>query len=384
MNKIFFFLFVLLLIEAKGQRFKKDVFASMDSAVNIRYGEAMNIKNEMEALLLDIFMPSEDTMKKRPLVVFIHGGGFQNGNRKVAIAKRAVRMFVPKGYITASIGYRLGIEEPKSYKDYAEAMYRAQQDARSAIRFLKANAARWDIDTSLVFVCGTSAGAMTSLGMAYMDDHEVPVDVNKFKWGPLEGNNENSSHSSKVKAVMNLWGSMIDYRWINKGDVPLYNSAGTTDKTVPYDSSFSYHNFKYGPSILYQRCLALGIPSTWRPFYGVGHTLDSNQPMLDSCFSEMADWLFLQLEQIQHKPSKHNTSIANSRSGLFQEILQFCQMVGVNLPWRGIVLYANRSCLPHHFTHHTTGLHDPHRTQTGFGYTDASTGHEKILDVTAV
>jgi dienelactone hydrolase len=283
-------------ITVQGQRFKTDIFTSMDSNVNIRYGEAKNIKNEMETLMLDIFMPSADTMKKRPLIVFIHGGGFQNGNRKVSITQRTVRQFVPKGYVVSCISYRLGIEDPKSNKDYAEAMYRAQQDARTAIRFLKANATRWNIDTAQVFVCGTSAGAMTSLALAYMDEQEVPKEVNINKWGPLEGNNENNAYSSKVKAVMNLWGSMIDYRWINQGDVPLYNTAGTEDKTVPYDSSFSYHNFKYGPYILYQHCLATGIPTSWRAFYGVGHTLDSKKPMLDSCFSEMSDWLFTQLK----------------------------------------------------------------------------------------
>jgi len=283
-------------ITVQGQRFKTDIFTSMDSNVNIRYGEAKNIKNEMETLMLDIFMPSADTMKKRPLIVFIHGGGFQNGNRKVSITQRTVRQFVPKGYVVSCISYRLGIEDPKSNKDYAEAMYRAQQDARTAIRFLKANATRWNIDTAQVFVCGTSAGAMTSLALAYMDEQEVPKEVNINKWGPLEGNNENNAYSSKVKAVMNLWGSMIDYRWINQGDVPLYNTAGTEDKTVPYDSSFSYHNFKYGPYILYQHCLATGTPTSWRAFYGVGHTLDSKKPMLDSCFSEMSDWLFTQMK----------------------------------------------------------------------------------------
>ncbi len=293
--QLFLLLFSFLVINVQGQRFKKDTFSSMDSAVNIRYGEAMNIKNEMETLLLDVFMPSQDTMKKRPLVVFIHGGGFQNGNRKVGIAQRIVRELVPKGYVTASISYRLGIEAPKSDKDYAEAMYRAQQDGRSAIRFLKANANKWGIDTAQVYVCGTSAGAMTSLALAYMDEHEVPTEINRSKWGPLEGSAENREHSSKVKAVMNLWGSMIDHRWINEGDVPLYNTAGTADKTVPYDSSYAYHNFKYGPYILYHRCLEAGIPTTWRPFYGVGHTLDSKKPMLDSCFSEMADWLYTRL-----------------------------------------------------------------------------------------
>ena len=283
-------------LTVQGQRFKSDIFTSIDSNVNVRYGEATNIKNEMETLMLDVFMPSADTMKKRPLIVFIHGGGFQNGNRKVSITQRTVRQFVPKGYVVSCISYRLGIEDPKSNKDYAEAMYRAQQDARTAIRFLKANATRWNIDTAQVFVCGTSAGAMTSLALAYMDEQEVPKEVNINKWGPLEGNKENNAYSSKVKAVMNLWGSMIDYRWINQGDVPLYNTAGTEDKTVPYDSSFSYHNFKYGPYILYQHSLATGIPTSWRAFYGVGHTLDSKKPMLDSCFSEMSDWLFTQLK----------------------------------------------------------------------------------------
>lgn len=288
-------LFFSLGLHLQAQRFKKDLFTSLDSAVNIPYGEAMNIKNEPETLLLDVFMPAQDTMKKRPLVVFIHGGGFQNGNRKISIAQRTINEFSKKGYVTASISYRLGIEAPKSNKEYAEAMYRAQQDGRTAIRFLKANATKWGIDTSQVFVCGTSAGAMTSLALAYMDEQEVPVEINKSKWGPLEGSTENRDHSSKVNGVMNLWGAMIDYRWINEGDVPLYNTAGTTDKTVPYDSSYAYHNFKYGPYILYQRCLEAGIPTTWRPFYGVGHTLDSKKPMLDSCFSEMADWLFTRL-----------------------------------------------------------------------------------------
>jgi lysophospholipase L1-like esterase len=95
---------------------------------------------------------------------------------------------------------------------------------------------------------------------------------------------------------MNNWGAIIDYKWIQKGDAPLFNAAGTEDKTVPYDSSYDYHGFKYGPFILYQRCLALGIPTGWRPFYGTGHTLDNKKDKQDSCIQSMAAWLYTQLK----------------------------------------------------------------------------------------
>ena len=95
---------------------------------------------------------------------------------------------------------------------------------------------------------------------------------------------------------MNCWGALINYQWINEGDAPLFNVAGTADKTVPYDSSFDYHGFKYGPSILFQRCLEMGVPTGWRPFYGSGHTLDNNKSKQDSCIQSMAAWLFTQLK----------------------------------------------------------------------------------------
>jgi lysophospholipase L1-like esterase/pimeloyl-ACP methyl ester carboxylesterase len=301
--KLFSFLLASLLIvhAAHAQRFKNEVFRSIDSSVNVEYGKAINIKEQLESLKLDLFLPPGDTMGSRPVVIFVHGGGFQNGNRKLALAQQFCLGFAKKGYVTASISYRLGIDSAKSEKEYAEAMYRAQQDVRTAIRFLKSNAQHWGIDTQQVFLSGTSAGAMTALAVAYMDADEVPALVDTQRWGRLEGDAAHNQYSSKVHGVINMWGAMIDYRWINQGDMPLYNTSGTADKTVPFDSSFDYHGFKYGANVLYQRCLELGIPTTWRPFYGAGHTLGSQKPKLDSCFSEIADWLYTRLSL--HKPA---------------------------------------------------------------------------------
>lgn len=280
---------------AHAQRFKEVSFRAIDSVVNISYGEGVNIKGEKEKLFLDVFMPANDSMKKRPVLLFFHGGGFQNGNRKQAMAQNITKLFAAKGYVTVSVSYRLGIEKTKTDKDYAEAMYRAQQDGRTAIRFLKANADKWGLDTSQFFITGTSAGAKTCLAIAYMDKNEIPGDVDTQKWGPMEGEKNYMDHSSSVTGVINMWGGMINYTWINEGNVPLYNTAGTLDKTVPYDSSFAYHGFKYGPYILYRQCLEKGIATAWRPFYGLGHTLDTKKSSLDSCFREMGDWLFTRL-----------------------------------------------------------------------------------------
>lgn len=279
-----------------AQRYKETIFSSIDSLPNLLYGEGKNLKNEKEDLFLDLYFPHGDSVNVRPVVVFIHGGGFVNGSRKNAVAQQVCKLFTSKGYVTASISYRLGIDVGKSKKDYTEAMYRAQQDGRSAIRFLKANAEKWRLDTSQFFLAGSSAGAMTSLAIAYMNDAEIPEDIDQQKWGPLEGQSINMYYSSSVKAVLNFWGAMIDHKWINDEKIPLYNTAGTLDKLVPSDSSFDYHGFKFGPSILFSRSVELGIPTTWRPFYGVGHTLDSKKLQLDSCFQESADWLFTRLK----------------------------------------------------------------------------------------
>ena len=287
-----------------AQRFKSVVFNSLDSITAVEYGRALNIKGNSESLLMDLIFPQGDTMKKRPLVVFIHGGGFQNNSRKGSYSAMVCQGFAKRGFVTATIDYRLGIENQKTEADYANALYRAQQDGRAAIRYLKKHAAQYGIDTNQVFLTGSSAGSKTAMAIAYMDESELPAGIDIQKWGTLEGTGGIEGFSSKVHGVMNAWGAMIDFNWIKKGDAPLFNTSGTMDKTVAFDSSFGYHGFKYGGYILYQHCLALGIPTGWRPFYGAGHTLDNNKAKQDSCFQSMVEWLYPLLAINQSKITK--------------------------------------------------------------------------------
>ncbi len=281
----------------KQQRFKNEVFTAIDSLKNIQYGEAVNIKGESEKLLLDIYAPTADTLKKRPLIVFIHGGGFVNGDKGTGYPMIYTTGFAKRGYLSSSINYRLGVENPKSNTVYFEAMYRAVQDAKAAIRFFRKNAQQYGIDTSKIYVAGGSAGAMTALQLAYLDQNEVPSYINISKLGSLEGTSGNEGFSSKVSGVINCWGAMIDYKWINAGDVPFFSVHGTGDKIVPFDSAFNYNGFKYGSKIIYNRGLELGIPVGLKLYENAGHTLDNDKEKLRSSLDEIGLWLFTQLNR---------------------------------------------------------------------------------------
>ena len=272
-------------------RFKKEVFQNIDSITNVVYGSAINVKGEKQDLLLDVFSPHDDTLKYRPLMIFIHGGGFQNNSKTGSYSSLICNGLAKRGYVTTSIDYRLGLGKSKSDTAYYEALYRAIQDAKAAVRYFRRYSEKYGIDTNRIYIMGSSAGAKTAMHLAYLRQEDVPDYITK-SLGSLEGASGNEGYSSKVNAVVNCWGAMMDYHFIRKGDVPLFNVCGLKDKTVPYDSSFSYHSFNYGSLILYHRALSQGIPTGYRPFENTGHTLDNNKLKQDSAYQDIAQWLY--------------------------------------------------------------------------------------------
>jgi acetyl esterase/lipase len=103
-------------------------------------------------LVVDIYTPPKAAGPK-PLVIYIHGGGWNSGHTRhsgaLANFPLAMAKFAAEGFVVASLEYRLTGEAP----------FPAQlQDARAAIRFLKANAAKYGIDPARVGVWGGSAG----------------------------------------------------------------------------------------------------------------------------------------------------------------------------------------------------------------------------------
>ncbi|HEX4084318.1 MAG TPA: alpha/beta hydrolase [Chthoniobacteraceae bacterium] len=93
---------------------------------------------------LDLYLP-EPMDHPVPLIVWIHGGGWHAGSK----ANCPARGFLPYGYAAASIEYRFSQDAP----------FPAQiEDCKAAIRWLRANAAKYDIDPTRIAAWGASAG----------------------------------------------------------------------------------------------------------------------------------------------------------------------------------------------------------------------------------
>jgi acetyl esterase/lipase len=120
-------------------------------------------------LAIDIYMPKKGGAPK-PLVLYIHGGGWMGGHTRQSAAfsnfPAVLAKLASEGFVVASLEYRLSGEAP----------FPAQlQDARAAIRFLKTNATTYGLDPSRVGVWGGSAGghlaalAALSCGVTSLD-----------------------------------------------------------------------------------------------------------------------------------------------------------------------------------------------------------------------
>ncbi len=160
---------------------------------NLVYGVATNYYGGRDTLKLDLYKPIGDGNAQRPLLVLVHGGGWTVGCKDdqlggvVTLAKEMVQ----RGYVVASINYRLGWHRtpqdvgllnpykcnyPADSCEIIRAIYRAQQDTKAAIRWLKARNLQDSTCRNAVLVGGDSAGGFNALAVGFLDrDVEKPA-----------------------------------------------------------------------------------------------------------------------------------------------------------------------------------------------------------------
>ena len=135
----------------------------LDVQADVEYAKAGDV-----SLKLDVYKPKAASDKPRPCIVWIHGGGWQNGNKSSGIGRLA--SYVASGdYVGVSVGYRL--------TDVAT--FPAQiHDCKAAIRYVRANAEKLGIDPQKIGVWGSSAGGhLVSLLGTSGDAKEVEGDL---------------------------------------------------------------------------------------------------------------------------------------------------------------------------------------------------------------
>ncbi len=180
------------------------------------------VKDGHERNKLDLYLP-EKADGPLPVVVWIHGGAWRAGSKDNC---QAVPL-VAKGYAVASINYRF-----LQHADFPAQI----EDCKAAIRWLRANAKKYNLDPDHIGVIGASAGGHLSALMGTSGGVKE-----------LEGTGGNAEQSSKVQAVVDLFGptgipskngaSGNVLKYIAKDNPPFLIVHGDADKLVPIRQS---------------------------------------------------------------------------------------------------------------------------------------------------
>jgi acetyl esterase/lipase len=184
----------------------RDMIQKVAVTRDVEYGEGDGVK-----LKLDVVQPKADSDSPRPALVFIHGGGWKGGNKRGGIGR--LTPFVARGdYVGFSVGYRLS----------GVAKWPAQiHDCKAAIRWIRLNADKYNVDPDKIGVWGVSAGG-----------HLVSMLGTSGGVESLEGHGGWPEMSSRVTCVVNFCGPSdflafgVDSPRMNKPGGPVYDLFG--------------------------------------------------------------------------------------------------------------------------------------------------------------
>lgn len=214
------------------------------------------VENGHERHKLDLYLPKATQQPRWPLVIWIHGGGWQNGQR----APTPAQFLTEHGYAVASLGYRLS----------DSAQFPAQiHDCKAAVRYLRQHAKQYHLDPQrfgawgssagghLVALLGTSGNApelegdlgpwtSVSSSVQAVCDYFGPTDLAKM--GEQSGPNSRLDHNAPNSPESKLLGGPVQQRlelaqtanpiqYVDPADPPFLIVHGDQDPLVPLQQS---------------------------------------------------------------------------------------------------------------------------------------------------
>ncbi|MEL6863284.1 MAG: T9SS type A sorting domain-containing protein [Bacteroidota bacterium] len=273
----FFLLCLFFSQQAFGQNVRYlDPIFDVKVTEDVIYGENFEVLTGAPILidlLMDVYEPMDDTEAARPLVIMAHAGSFLPkglntlpfGSKRDSANIEMCREFAKRGYVCASINYRLGWNplaptQVDRAKSIIQATFRAAQDQATAIRFFDRDSQEdnnFRADAGKVIVAGNNSGGYTSLTVGYLnrpeefqlfkflDDDGVPF-VQESVEGNLDGTGgnpalQNLSHEgfrSKAQLVLNLGGALGDLTWMDSTDnTALISFQEVNNPLTPYGTA---------------------------------------------------------------------------------------------------------------------------------------------------
>ncbi|PUA29579.1 MAG: hypothetical protein B0W54_03070 [Cellvibrio sp. 79] len=287
----------------KNRRYLNPVFEQTVRTANIVYGEAINKDGKKEQLKLRLFEPKGDTAIKRVLFILTPGGGFvQHGDNWMdAFGEQMARA----GYVVAINRYRLAsaINSPESYGD---ALFKAVADQKTVIKFFVKDAQgenQYRIDTDNIFIGGHSAGAITSMHTAYIDEND---ELAKFMADALKNNGGLEKAKAKgkpayvIRGVINLSGLLTNINILDADEPALLNIHGDLDKVVPIGTSAMGG---YGSIPIHEQAKKVGLVSELHVIHGAAHNDTAEPELCEECIPLTKRFMFEIIKSSANKTS---------------------------------------------------------------------------------
>jgi predicted peptidase len=288
---------------------------SAQKYTTIKYYAEDTIKLE-----LDLFMPDKSGKISHPLVIFLHGGGFSNGDK--ASGYDFCKFLAKKGIVAATMNYTLYMKDKNFSCDgilseKIKAIQYAVNDLWLATTFFIKNSGQYHIDTSQIFIAGSSAGAETVLHAAFWDFETMNIYKNMipatFKYaGLIEGS-----------------GALMDLNVVtDKSLIPVLMFHGNDDQLVPYATA-AHHYCKtnasgwlmlFGSYSIYNYFISLGGSAHLITYCGGGHEYSAElfehdqQPVVD----------FIQ-DVLNNKKFQEHTIVPTGKKTVRSSVYKFCE-----------------------------------------------------------
>lgn len=255
----------------RNEHFEVDVTHDVVYGRGLSHADWGSSQTTTVDLRLDVYEPTAAATAPRPVVVMIHGGGFYSGSSRAGAFVAGANYYASRGWVAFSINYRLADAHgtvPDGWVS-SQAAYVAIRDAKAAIRWIRANAATYNLDTDRIAVEGGSAGAISALALGATNEADYRDELSLDDDPTLA--TTNLGQSARVATVIDHWGSLSAVNAaqffdgqprIDSSDAPTLIIHGTEDSIVPYAAGLAVRDaFE-----------AAGIPVELVPIPGAGHS----------------------------------------------------------------------------------------------------------------
>lgn len=266
------------------QRFKDPVFDKIQVQKNIPYWQDTAPGTKKKNYYFDLYEPTGDVSAARPLIIWLHGGGFKFGKKTSGGLPLWSRTFAQRGYVCVAANYRLSKKHPlKHFEDLVEGCADAVADIQKAVQFFKAHALQYRIDTGKIILGGNSAGGMIALQSVYSSQTDMAKLIHRGD--SVAAPVYNPQH---IAAVINYWGALFSLNWLQHAKTPIVSVHGSKDRVVPVNDRKPP---LYGSLAIHAKADSLHIPNRIKIFEGYGHELQKHFNPLFAGHAAKKRWL---------------------------------------------------------------------------------------------